>query len=97
MANYFSNLYFENSESLEFDVPRSTSYGVHNLNLFILLVFSHVDDFNTHTKVLTAKVLKQGYRYQMFPKFYRRDFGLVGLKTSSAWPFGTGILWRLGA
>ena len=51
---------------------------------------SHVDDFNTRNKVLTAKLLGQGYRYhklrKAFPKFYRRHFDLVskynvGLKT----------------
>ena len=26
-------------------------------------VSSHVDDFNTRNKVLTAKILRQGYRY----------------------------------
>ena len=51
---------------------------------------SHVDDFNIHNKVLTAKLLRQGYRYhklrKRFSKFYRRHFDLVskynvGLKT----------------
>ena len=51
---------------------------------------SHVDDFNTRKKVLTAKFLRQGYRYdklrKAFSKFYRRHFDLVsefnvGLKT----------------
>ena len=51
---------------------------------------SHVDDFNTRNKVLTAKPLRQGHRYhklrKAFSKFYRRHFDLVskynvGLKT----------------
>ena len=51
---------------------------------------SHADDFNTRNKVLTAKLLRQGYRYhklrKSFSKFYRRHFDLVskynvGLKT----------------
>ena len=53
---------------------------------------SQVDDFNTRNKVLTAKRLKQGYRYiklrKAFSKFYRRHFDSVfkyrynvGLKT----------------
>ena len=51
---------------------------------------SHVDDSNTLIKVLTAYLLRQGYRYhklrKAFPKFYRRHFDLVskynvGLKT----------------
>ena len=62
------------------------------LNLFDLLELcpSHVDDFNTRNKVLTAKLLRQGYRYhklrKAFSKFYRRHFDIVskynvGLKT----------------
>ena len=51
---------------------------------------SHVDDFNTRNKVLTAKLNRQGYRYhkirKAFSKFYRRHFDKVskynvGLKT----------------
>ena len=41
----------------------------------------HVDGFNTRNKVLTAKLLRQGYRYhklrKAFSKFYRRHFDLV--------------------
>ena len=43
-------------------------------------VSSHVDDFNTRNKVLTAKLIRQGYRYhkvrKAFSKFYRRHFDL---------------------
>ena len=51
---------------------------------------SHVDDFNTRKKVLTAKLLRQGYRYhkirKAFSKFYPLHFDRVskynvGLKT----------------
>ena len=42
---------------------------------------SHVTDFNNRNKFLTAKLLKQGYRYhklrKAFSKFYRRHFGLI--------------------
>ena len=42
---------------------------------------SHVDDFNTRNKGLTAKLLRQGYRYhklrKAFSKFYRRHFDIV--------------------
>ena len=52
------------------------------LNLFdIAGVSSHVDDFNTRNKVLTAKLLRQRYRYhkirKAFSKFYRLHFDLV--------------------
>ena len=65
-------------------------YGVYISQLIrFAQVSSHVDDFNTPNKVLTAKLLKQGYRYhklhKAFSKFYWWHFDLeskcnVGLK-----------------
>ena len=44
-------------------------------------VCSHVDDFNTRNKCLTAKLLNQGYRYhklrEAFFKSYRRHYELI--------------------
>ena len=44
-------------------------------------VCSHVEDFNARNNCLTAKLLKQGYRYHKlrnaFSKFYRRHHELV--------------------
>ena len=85
---------------LDGDVPRSASYGVYISQLIrFARVSSHVDDFNTRNMVLTAKLLRQGYRYhklrKAFSKFYRRHFDIVskynvGLKnTSSARPLRT--------
>ena len=59
---------------LDGDVPRSASYGVYISQLIrFARVSSHVDDYNTRNKVLTAR---QGYRYhtlrKAFSKFYRR-------------------------
>ena len=49
---------------LDGDVPRSTSYGVYiSQHIRFARVSSHVDDFTTRNKVLTAKLLRQGYRY----------------------------------
>ena len=49
---------------LDGDVLRSTSYGVYISQLIrFARVSSHVDDFNTRNKALTAKLLRQGYRY----------------------------------
>ena len=67
---------------LDGDVPRSASYGVYISQLVrFARVSSHVDDFNTRYKCLTAELLKQGYRYhklrKAFSKFYRRNFDLV--------------------
>ena len=53
-----------NFPCLDGDVPRSTSYGVYISQLIrFARVSSHVDDFNTRNKVLTAKLLRHGYRY----------------------------------
>ena len=47
---------------LDGDVPRRPSYGVYISQLIrFARVCSHVDDFNTRNKCLTAKLLKQGY------------------------------------
>ena len=71
---------------LDGDVPRSASYGVYiSQPIRFARVSSYVDDFNTRNKVLTAKLLRQGYRYhklcKAFSKFYRRHIYNVGLKT----------------
>ena len=64
------------------DAPRSTSYGFHISQLILFArVSGHVDGLNTRNKVLTAKLLRQGYKYhklrKAFSKFYRRHFDLV--------------------
>ena len=78
---------------LDGDVPRRPSYGEYISQLIrFARVCSHVDDFDTRNKYLTAKLLKQGYRYhklrnfKAFSKFYRRHYELiskfnVGLKS----------------
>ena len=76
---------------LDGDVPRSPSYGVY-ISQFIRFarVCSNVDDFNKRNILFTAKLFKQGYRYQIirkaFSKFYHRHSELIviyniGLKT----------------
>ena len=44
-------------------------------------VFSYVDDYNNRNLFLTAKLLKQGYRYhkirKAFSKFYHRHSELI--------------------
>ena len=67
---------------LDGDVPRSTSYGVYISQLIrFARASSHVADFNTCSKLLTQKLLKQGYRYhkirKTFSKFYRRYYDLI--------------------
>ena len=67
----------DNFPFLDGDVPRSTSYGIYISQLIrFARVSSYITDFNTHNKLLTQKLLKQGYQYhklhKTFSKFYRR-------------------------
>ena len=88
LQEYWVLVYFP---FLDGDVPRSTSYGVYISQLIrFARASSYVTDFNTRNKLLTQKLLKQGYRYhklrKTFSKFYRRYFDLiskfqVGLKS----------------
>ena len=85
------NFEIVNFPFLDGDVPRSPSYGVYNSQLIrFARVCSNVDDFNNRNLFLTAKLLKQGYRYhkirKAFSKFYYRHSELIvkyniGLKT----------------
>ena len=67
---------------LDGDVQRRPSYGVYISQLIrFARVCSHVDDFKTRNKCLTAKLFKQGYRYhklrKAFSNFYRRYYELI--------------------
>ena len=67
---------------LDVDVPRSISYGVFISQLIRFpRASSHVADFNTRNKLLTKKLLKQGYPYhercKTFSKFYHRYYDLI--------------------
>ena len=75
---------------LDGDVPRSTLYGVYIFQLIRFARASNLNEFNYRNKALTAKLLRQGYRYfklrKAFSKFYRRHSALlekysVSLKT----------------
>ena len=80
-----------NFQFLDSDVHRSTSYCVYiSQVIHFARVSNHVDDLSTRNKVLTAELLKHGYRNHKIRKacsnFYRRRFNLVskynvGLKT----------------
>ena len=59
---------------LDGDVPRSTSYGVYISKLIrFARASSCVADFNTRNKLLTQKLLKQGYQYHIinFAKYFQ--------------------------
>ena len=76
------NFEIVNFPFLDGDVPRSPSYGVYISQLIrFARVCSNVDDFNTRNLFLTAKLLKQGYRYHKnrkgFSKFYHRHSELI--------------------
>ena len=73
---------FVNFPFLDGDVSRSTSYGVYISQLIrFARASSYITDFNTRNKLLTQKLLKQGYRYhklhKTFSKFYRRYYDII--------------------
>ena len=56
---------------LDGDVPRSTSYGVYISQLIHFAKASSFDaDFKTRNRLLTQKLLKQGYQYHKFRKTF---------------------------
>ena len=74
---------------MDVDVPPRASYGVYISQLIrFARVSSHVTDFNTRNKLLTAKLLNRDYWYNKlrkgFSKFYHFDLVSnvsVGLKS----------------
>ena len=72
----YKSLYIANSSSC-------TATGLSILLKFIRFAraSSYVADFNTRNKLLTQKLLKQGYQYhklrKTFSKFYRRYYDLI--------------------
>ena len=80
------NFEIVNFPFLDGDIPRSPSYGVYISQLIrFARVCSNVDDFNNRNLFLTAKLLKQGYRYhkirKAFSKFYHRHSELIAKYT----------------
>ena len=58
---------------LDGDVPRRTSYDVYISQLIrFTSAPSNVSDFNCRNKALTAKLLKQGYRYHKLCKAFSK-------------------------
>ena len=65
-------IFFElvNLPVLNGDVPSSPRYGVYISQLIpFVRVCSNVDDFNLRNLILTANLLKQGYRYKIRKTF----------------------------
>ena len=76
------NFEIVNSPILDGDVPRSPFYGVYiSLLIRFARVCSNVDDLNNRNLLLTARLLKQGYRYhkirKAFSQFYHRHSELI--------------------
>ena len=64
------NFEIVNFPFIDGDVPRSPSYGVYNSQL---IHFARVcSDFNNRNLFLTAKLLKQGYRYHKIRKAFSK-------------------------
>ena len=63
---------------LDGDAPRSTSYGVYITQLIrFARVSSHVDEFNTRNKVLTAKLLKKDIDIIHFVRPFQNFIGAI--------------------
>ena len=74
---------------LDGDIPRATYYGVYISQLIrFARVSCHVVDINTRNKILTAKLLKQGYRYHKLRKTFSKFYDLVS-------KFNTGLKFLL--
>ena len=81
---------YDKRDDFDFDYAEVEIFFVQHLTGFIYLSSfglpeylhcSYVTDFDTRNKILTAKLLKQGYRYhklcKTFSNFYRRHFDLL--------------------
>ena len=69
-----------NFQFLDGDVPRSTSYGVYISQLVrFARASSYITDFNTRNKLLSQKLLKQGYRYHKLRKAFSKfiDYTMI--------------------
>ena len=85
------NIYIRFGNKLNRQIVGRPTSGVYISQLVkFARVCSHVEDFNARNKCITAKLLKQDYRYQKlrktFSKLYRRHYELifkfnVGLKS----------------
>ena len=61
---------------LDGDVPRFSSYGVYVSQLIrFARASSYVADFNTRNRLLTQRLLKQGYRYHKLCKAFSEFHG----------------------
>ena len=90
-----------NVSFLDGDVPRRPSYGVYISQLIrFARASSHVNHFNNRNKFLSAKLLKQDYRYhkllKAFSKFFSRHFEMIEKYHVSLKNLMQQVLWRFG-
>ena len=75
-TNIYDKLYvfdIVNFPFLDGDVPRRSSYGVYISRLIrFARASSNISDFNYRNKALTAKLIKQGYRYHKIRKVFSK-------------------------
>ena len=76
------NFNIVNYPHLDGDVARATSYGVYVSQLIrFARACSDVEDFHDRNRVISSKLLQQGFRYhklrKAFTKFYRRNEHLL--------------------
>ena len=71
MINVMTDFDIVNFPFLDGVAPRRPSYGVYISQLIrFARVCSHVDYLNIRNECLTAKILKQGYRYHKLRKTF---------------------------
>ena len=62
-----------NYPHLDGDVPRATSYGVYISQLIrYARACSSIDDFNNRNRIISEKLLKQGYRYNKLKEYCKQ-------------------------
>ena len=67
-----------NFSFLDGDIPHATSYGVYISQLIrFARVSTQVADFNTRNQMLTAKLLKQGYRCHKLRKRFQNSIDVT--------------------
>jgi hypothetical protein len=76
------NFQIVNYPHLDGNIPRIPSYGVYMSQLLrFARACSSLEEFNKRNRVITDKLLKQGYRYcklrKTFSKFYKRNLPLI--------------------
>ena len=91
----FSSKIYDKRDDFNFEMVNiSFLDGVYNSQLIrFARVCSNIDDFNNRNLFLTAKLLKQGYRYHKIRKTFLNSTTDTQKNSSAAGHIGTFILW----